>query len=133
MSDVSIDKVIAAYLKLRNELETTRKQYQDYEREHKEKMERLSMWLRDRADELGVESFKTEAGTAYKSIKTYARVSNWDQILEFIKSTDNWQMLEKRIAKRATIEVINELDIDPSDIGVEYGADVDFLVRKPNN
>ena len=130
MAEPKIDDVVARYVELRDELDLKRKEYQEFEKDQKEKMERLSMWLRDKSDDLGVNSFNTPHGTAYRSTKTYARVSNWDKVLKFIQDTGNWQMLEKRIGKLPTIEIIDDLGIEPSDIGVEYGADIDMLVRK---
>lgn len=132
MSKHSVGEVIAKYLELRNELDDRRHEWQDFERDHKLHMERLSMWLRDRADELDVESFKTSSGTAYRSFKEYVRIADWDSFIKFVKKTDNFQMLEKRVAKRASLDLLTEEKMEASDIGLEYSADVDFLVRKPS-
>jgi hypothetical protein len=127
-----IDEVIKEFVGIRDRLDAKRKIFKAEEKADKEELEKLSMWLRDKADELGTNSFKTDYGTAYKSTKTYARVGSWDKVLDFIKSTDNWHMLEKRISKINTMEVIDTLGIEPSSIGVDLGADVDMLVRRPD-
>lgn len=132
MTNLKIDDIIKEYVRIRDELDAKRKKFKEEEKELKDKMEQFSMVLRDKADELGVNSFNTEYGTAYRSTKTYARVGNWAKVIKFIKETNNYQMLEKRISKLAAQEVIEELDIDPVDIGIEYGADVDMLIRRPD-
>src|SRR5574337_1245676 len=92
-------------------------------------MEKISMWLRDKGDELGVDSFKTQYGTAYRSIKTSYRVGNWDEFVGWIRDTGNFQCLEKRVAKLATKEIHDESGVVPP--GVEYSAEVEFDVRRP--
>lgn len=52
-------------------------------------------------DEAGMDSVKTSAGTAYKSTRNSYGVADWDTVLGFIKDTDSWHMLERRVAKAA--------------------------------
>jgi transposase len=125
----TIDAVVGKYVALRDELDAARKTYNQFEKEQKGKMERLSMWLKEKSDELGVESFATKHGTAYKTTKDYVRVGDWAEVLDFIKETNNWQMLEKRIGKIATKEIMEESGSIPP--GVEYSQDIEFQVRRP--
>lgn len=133
----TMDEVINRYLKIRDDLTVKRREFQEYETEAKSKMERLSMWLRDRGDEQGVDSFNTKSGTAYRQEKKYVRVGDWEKTLAFIIATENWQMLEKRLGKLATLEVLEEQfgddeTFNPQDLGIDYGAEVEFTVRKPS-
>lgn len=124
-----IDQVVKKFVQLRDELDSKRKIFKEFEKHQKFKLDRLVMWLKQRADKDGVNSFATDYGTAYAKNKTYVRVGNWDIILEFIKKTGNWQMLEKRIGKIATIEIMEDIGEIPP--GVEYVEEVDFQVNKP--
>lgn len=126
----TIDEVIEKYVSLRDELDASRRDFKAIENDLKEKMTTLSLWLREQSDELGVDSFKTHHGTAYRVTKDFVRVGNWQKTLDFIKDTENWQFLEKRLGKIAVKEYMSENgDVPP---GVEYSTEVEFQVRKPN-
>jgi hypothetical protein len=62
-------------------------------------------------------------------MKTYVRVGDWAVVLKFIQKTKNWQMLEKRIGKVATMEIMEDTGEIPP--GVEYVEEIDFQVNKP--
>ncbi len=125
---ITVDEVVEKYVKIRDELREMQKSWKAIEEESKGKLDKLSMWLRTRADELGVESFKTIHGTAYKSLKESYRVGDWEKFIEFVKETDNFQLLEKRVAKNAAKEV-HKIDaaVPP---GIDYFAEIEFLVRR---
>lgn len=124
-----VDVVVKRFVELRSELDEKRREFKDFEKEVKFKLDRLTMWLQQKAKKDGVNSFATDYGTAYKKMKTYVRVGNWDDILNFIKETGNWQMLEKRIGKLSTIEIMEDTGVIPP--GVEYVEEIDFQVNKP--
>ena len=51
-------------------------------------------------EETGVDSFKTEAGTAYKSHKNSATCADWDAVWEFVQQDAAHQsILEHRVNK----------------------------------
>jgi len=124
-----IDQVIAKYLEFRAELDAKRKQFKQDEKDLKFKMERLSMWMAGQSKGLGVNSFATDSGTAFKHTKKVVRVADWEQVLKFMLETDNLQMLEKRIGKINTLDIIDETGEIPP--GVEYFEEIEFQVRKP--
>lgn len=124
-----IDQVVKKFVEIRTNLDEKRKEFKEFEKDQKFKLDRLVMWLKQRADKDGVNSFATDYGTAYKKNKTYVRVGDWDKILAYIRKTKNWQMLEKRIGKIATIEIMEDTGEIPP--GVEYVEEIDFQVNKP--
>ena len=127
----SIDEAIEAYVNTRDELRAKQQAFKLEEDAMKANMEQISMWLRDKADELGVDSFKTQFGTAYRSVKTSYRVATggWDNFIGWVKETGNFQCLEKRVAKLATMEIHDDSGEIPP--GLDYVADVEFDVRRP--
>lgn len=128
----TIEQVIDKYVEIRDKLDEERKKFQLLEADLKGKIARLEMFLREKADEQGVDGFRTSAGTAYRKTKESFRCGSWPEILEFIQRTGNWGMLEKRIAKLATKEIWDDLvakgDVIP---GIDYVAEVVFEVRRP--
>lgn len=126
---VTVDEVIAAYVKLRTKKDAIEAETKDRIKGIKEKLEQLEAWLKEKADEQGVTSFKTKHGTAFLTTSDYANVGNWDAVLEFIRENEAFDMLEKRISKiavRGYIEANKE--VPP---GVNYGTKLEVNVRKP--
>lgn len=127
----SIDEAVESYVKKRDELKSLQSEFKQIEDDRKAELERISMWLREKADQLGVDSFKTKFGTAYRSVKTRYSVGSgqWDTFIDWIKKTGNFQCLEKRVAKLATKEIHDATGEIPP--GIEYSAEVEFDIRRP--
>lgn len=125
----TIDEAIEVYVDMRDELREFQKRVKAEEEAKKAYLESISMWLRDKADELGVDNFKTQHGTAYRNIKKSYRVGDWDTIVEYIMKTGNFQIVEKRIAKRALEEIIEADGSIPP--GIDQSMEVEFNVLRP--
>lgn len=125
----SIDAAVKSYIEHRNALKAYMAQVAIVEETTKSDLAKISMWLRDRGDELGIDSFKTQYGTAFRNVKTSYRMGDWSQFIEWVKATDNFQCLEKRVAKLSTKEIHDETGVIPP--GINYSAEVEFDVRSP--
>ena len=126
---LTVDQAVAAYMKLRTkkaELEASIKG--DLE-QIESNMDKIEKWLKTQADALGVTSFKTPHGTAFLTTKDFASVENWDAVLDFIKDTGSFDMLNKAVNKTAVRGYIEQNKTVPP--GVNYGTRVDVNIRKP--
>ena len=131
MASETINDLVRDFVALRDELDAERKRYKEFEANQKLMMEGIEVKLLEKSRELGVESFRTESGTAFKTEKEFVRVGNWEVVIEYIKETGNFHMLEKRIGKLATLEILKENpEIAPQDIGVEYVVEEVIQVRR---
>jgi len=126
---LTVDQVIAAYIKYRNQKEALEAEIKDQVKELKDKMSKLEAWIKTKADADGVTSFKTAHGTAFVTTNDYANVADWDAVLSFIKENEAYDMLEKRVSKNAVRGYIEQNKTVPS--GVNYGTRIDVNVRKP--
>lgn len=126
----SIKELIAMGIEIRDDYSAETKKYKKYKADVDDTMRRISQALKIKGDELGVDSFKTDEGTAYRNMKESYRVGVWDEILGYIKESGNWQMLEKRVAKLATREIHKVTGKLPP--GVEYVVEEEFVIRRPN-
>lgn len=124
-----IQQAVAAYVQYRDMLGMARKAWEDYEKEYKDEMTRISMWLRDKGDELGVDSFNTPYGTAYRNVKKSFRIEDWIAYSNWMRETDNMQCVEKRAAKLAVQDIIDETGSIPP--GLSEWIEVEFNVRRP--
>jgi len=124
-----VEEVIGAYMKLRNQKEVIEAAAKAEVKVFKEKMYKLEAWLKQKADEDGVTSFKTDSGTAFLTTTDFAAVADWDAVLTFIRDNDAYDMLEKRISKMAVRGYIEANKSVPA--GVNYGTKLDINIRKP--
>lgn len=125
----SIDEAIEKFVELRDFMSIETKKYNELEAGIKGELEKISMWLRDQGDRLGVDNFKTAHGTAFRHVKTSYRIGDWESYIRWIKETGNFQCLEKRAAKLAVKEIHDVTGIVPP--GLDYSAEVEFQVRRP--
>lgn len=79
-------------------------------------------------NETGAESVKTAMGTAYKSTRTSVTVADWDAALNFIREGEHWEMLERRVSKKAVEEFKEETGDFPP--GLSTRVEVTINVRR---
>jgi len=126
---VQVDDVVATYMKLRSQKESMEAEVKDRVSTIKAKMEKLEAWIKEQADIQGVTSFKTKHGTAFLTTTDYANVADWDAVLDFIRTQEAFDMLEKRISKIAVRGYIEANKAVPP--GVNYGTKLEINIRKP--
>lgn len=129
LRELPVNQIVLEYLGTRDQLDNERHAWQAIEADLKERLSRMSMVMREKADHLGVDAFPIRGvGTAYRSIKTSYRLTSWDEFVKWIDETKNYQCLEKRVAKLATAEVEKSTGNAPP--GVDKIQEVEFLVRR---
>ena len=126
---VTVDSAIGAYMILRRQKEAIENKVKEEVSEIKAKMEKLEAWIKQQADAQGVTSFKTKHGTAFLTTTDYANVADWDAVLDFIRTNEAYDMLEKRISKIAVRGYIDQTKSVPP--GVNYGTKLEVNIRKP--
>lgn len=125
----SMDEAVRVYIEHRNALKAFMANAKLVEDATKSDLSKISMWMRQKGDELGIDSFKTQYGTAFRNVKTSYRMGDWNTFINWVKATDNFQCLEKRVAKLSTKEIHDETGEIPP--GIDYSAEVEFDVRSP--
>ena len=126
---MNIDEVISLYMRLRNEKAAIEADTKEKVADIKAKMAKVEAYIKQLADDQGVTSFKTKSGTAFVTTVDFASVSDWDAVLDYIKAHEAYDLLEKRVAKKAVREVIDSLGQVPP--GVNYGTKIEVNFRKP--
>ena len=127
--ELTVDAVIDTYIKLRAQKEVVEADVKDRLAGIKEKMLKLEAWIQAKSEETGVKSFKTDAGTAFMSTSDFASVGDWDVVLDFIKTNDAYDMLNKAVNKKAVREYLDINGAVPS--GVTFGTKISVNVRRP--
>lgn len=129
MSEITVDQAIGAIIKLRAKKATLEAESKAQVDIVKAKIEKIEAFLKVKADELGVTSFKTDEGTAFLTTTDYANVAEWSTVLDFIKENGAYDLLEKRVNKAAVRVYMDQLGMVPP--GINYGTSVALNVRKP--
>lgn len=121
---------IRAYMKLRNQKAEMKAAYEASVASIDSKMEKLEAYLHAQMLADGVTSYKSEHGTAYLSTTDTATVSDWEAVVEYIKSNDAYDMLERRVSKTA-VRAYMERDgqVPP---GITFGQRQSVNFRKPS-
>lgn len=129
---VSIDLVIAKYVETRDELEAKKKAFDLEVMDLKAVQEKRELWLKGEMDRLGVDSFKTAAGTAFVDYKDSATVSDPVEFFDWVIS--DWDarkcFLENRVSKAAVKMQLDNGEVPPP--GVNYVKVKDVKVRRPS-
>lgn len=120
--------IVEKYLQLRDRKAELKANYEESVRELDAAMEKVENYLLKLMNQQGLEALPTAAGTAYKSTRTSAQVADWDAILEHIKSTENWAMLERRVSKAVVQQYMDENnDLPP---GINWRAETTVNIRR---
>lgn len=125
----NINDVVALYIKLRDHKASIKAEAEGKTNAITEQMLKLEAWLKQQADQLGTTQFKTPSGTAFFKTDDFSTVADWDAVLEFVKTTGAYDLLEKRVAKTAVRSYLDEHKQLPP--GVNYGTRLVLGVRKP--
>lgn len=129
MTAPNVGDVIRTYMKLREQKAVIEADAKDRVSALKAKMEKLEAYLKTQMDAQGLTSFKSDYGTAFLTTTDYANVADWDAVLKFVRETDAYDMLEKRVSKIAVRGYIEQTKAVPP--GVTYGTKLEVNIRKP--
>lgn len=129
MTELTVDKVVAGYIALRQQKQTIEREADEKVGAVKVKMAKIEAWLLEQANAQGVTSFKTKHGTAFVTTTDFANVADWDAVLAYIKENGAFDLLERRVSKTAVRGYIEAHGGVPS--GVNYGTKLEVNVRKP--
>lgn len=129
LSDKKVDELIAMYIATRNQLATDRKAYKHREEKMKLHMSIIGLLLHDKGKMSGVDSFKTEAGTAYKKKTEKYGIQVWEEFTAWLDQTKNFHVLQKRVSPVACREIREQEGAVPP--GVSYFEEETFAVRSP--
>ena len=125
---MNVEEAIAKYVELRAKKAEIEAAVKEKTSKIREGLDLIEAFLIQKADETGVTSFKTDAGTAFLSHVNIANVADWDAVLEFVKTKEAYDLLERRVNKTAVKEYIDRDGAVPA--GVNFTSRVSLNVRK---
>lgn len=125
---MKLDLIVERYVLMRDKKAEMKAAYEASVADLNTGMAKLENAIMATLNEQGVESVRTNAGTAFKSVSTSATIADWDSYLAFVQANDRWDMLEKRCSKLAVEQYRAANDDLPP--GVNWKQAVTVNVRR---
>jgi hypothetical protein len=130
MSDLPVDKLVAAYRKIRGAVQDEEEAHKKKIAKLKEQMDLVSAKLLELCNAQNVDSLRTKEGTVSRRTATRYWTSDWESMYRFIKDHDAMHLLEQRIHNGNMRTYLEE---NPDVLPVALNADTKYVisVRKP--
>lgn len=125
---VKVDTLIAKYTQLREKKAKMDEEHKQRLAPINNALETLEAYILKDFQEKGIESARTEAGTAYISQKSSTSVADKEAFLNFVKQSEAWHLLDVRALKTAVEEYIAVNQTLPA--GVNISRVIGINVRK---
>lgn len=129
MTDIPADKLVSAYIRLRDARSKILKEFEEKDSELKTQQDMVSDHLQDLLKIVGADNIKTKHGTVTRTIKTRYWTSDWSSMFEFIKANDAMYLMEQRL-HQTNIKKFLEDNPDQLPIGLNSDSRYTVSVRK---
>lgn len=98
---MKLSELVGKYIELRDKKSQIKSEYEAKVAKLDETLSQIEGALLKTFDAAGMDSVKTEFGTAYTTVQTMATVADPDVFRQFVKENDAWEMLQNRVSKTA--------------------------------
>lgn len=130
MEDLPVDKLVAAYRRIRSAVQDEEEAHKKKIASLKEQMDLVNAKLLEICNAQNVDSLRTKEGTVSRRTATRYWTSDWESMYRFIKEHDVMHLLEQRIHNGNMRTYLEE---NPDVLPVGLNADTKYVisVRKP--
>ena len=97
--EIKADKLVKAYVRIRDKRKELADQYEKEDGDLKEALETIEGELLEMCKETGADSLRTEFGTVTRRVAKRYWTNDWHSFHEFLKEHGALELLEKRIAQ----------------------------------
>jgi hypothetical protein len=128
---MKISEAVGIYIKLRDSKAAMKAEYDAKVAPIQEKLDQLEVKLLEVFNQSGMDSVKTEFGTAYSTVRTSASIADREVFMEHVKANEEWALLEVRVSKTA-VEQYRESHDNELPPGVNIREERVVNVRRSN-
>lgn len=128
MTQVNVDTVIDAYVKLRDKRAVLRKEYTEADEILVKKMDRLEVYFLEQMQATGTTQLGSAHGTVYQQVVMKGNCSDWPSFWAFQAESGRFDMTEKRISIKAVQTYYEETGIMPP--GVNINPELKVVIRR---
>jgi len=120
MTDIPVDRLVAAYIKMRDKRSELLRAYEEEDEAIKVQMDMVESKLLDLCKTIGADSLKTQHGTIIRSVKTRYWTSDWEAMHKFILEHKMPDLLEKRVSQSTMKQLLEENpDLMPKGMNID--------------
>jgi predicted metal-dependent phosphotriesterase family hydrolase len=120
MIDIPVDRLVAAYIKMRDKRSEILRTYEEQDEAIKVQMDMVESKLLELCKTIGADSLKTQHGTIIRSVKTRYWTSDWEAMHKFILEHEMPDLLEKRVSQTTMKQMLEENpDLMPKGMNVD--------------
>ena len=117
---IPTDKLVKAYVKIRDARKELSEKYEKEDAELKESMDTIEQQLLEACKAIGADSIRTPYGTISRTVKKRYWTNDWHSFHEFLKEHEVFDLLEKRIAQTNMSTFLEENpDLHPPGLNVD--------------
>jgi hypothetical protein len=127
--DATADKLVKAYIKMRDFRSQLKSQYEEQDGTIKEQMELVESQLLELCKTTGADSLRTKFGTVSRTVQTRYWTGDWEAMYKFIMENNAPDLLERRISQTQMREFIKE-NPDAMPIGLNVDNRYAVSVRR---
>ncbi len=98
---MKLSELVAKYIELRDKKAQMKAEYEEKVHRLDAALDQMEGALLKTFDAAGMDSVKTEFGTAYTTVQSTASVADADVFRQFVKDNDAWEMMQARVSKTA--------------------------------
>jgi len=98
---MKVSELVGKYIELRDKKAALKAEYDKKVESLDATLAQIEAKFLEVFQQTGINSVATEAGTAYQAIRTSATVADRDTFFDFVRSREEWTLLEARAAKTA--------------------------------
>jgi hypothetical protein len=98
---MKMDDLVKTYIQVREKKSQLKAKYDLDKAKYDELQNKIEALLLIKFGEIGVDSVKTDQGTAYTATHTSASIADWDTFFGFVKEHQAYELIERRVSKAA--------------------------------
>jgi hypothetical protein len=120
MSEVSADRLVKAYIKIRDKRKQISDEFEKQDKELEETQDRIAEEILTICKSMGADGFKTEFGTVTRRVAKRFWTNDWHSFHKFLLEHQMPELLEKRIAQTNMATFLEENpDLLPPGLNVD--------------
>jgi hypothetical protein len=125
---MDLTKQVTDFVALRDKIKALDTEHKNTMGPLREELDRQNEELLAQLNAVGAESVRTAAGTAYKLIKRSASIADAAAFWEYVRTNEEWDLLDRRVNLSAATEYVAEHNQPPP--GVNYSSHYEVGVRR---
>lgn len=129
---ISVDRLVAAYIKMRDKRAELLREYEEADGTVKTQMDAVESKLLDLCKEIGADTLGSKHGKVMRTVKTRYWTSDWESMHKFILEHQMPELLERRISQTTMKQLLEECpDLMPP--GLNTDSRYSVTIRRASN